>query len=122
MLLAAAVALAGCGADDGSGEATEEEGIGIVRAGSTAQFADCGDWRKGTEEQRYVTIAEIRGQLTPQSSETAESDLSDEQAYEIFQSACEAHVARCHACAASEDACERLEALCAAGVPLGERP
>lgn len=90
MLLAAAVALAGCGADDGSGEAAEEEGIGIVRAGSTAQFADCGDWRKGTEEQRYVTIAEIRGQLTPQSSETAESDLSDAQAYEIFQSACEA--------------------------------
>jgi hypothetical protein len=96
-LLAVAVALAGCGAEDetGTGEAgaTEPEGVGIVRAGSTAQFANCGDWRRGTTEERYATLEDIRGQLTPQSSETAESDLSDEEAYRIFQDACEADFA-----------------------------
>lgn len=95
-LLAGAVALAGCGADDetgGEAGAAEAEGVGIVRAGSTAQFANCGDWRRGTVEQRYATIEDIRGQLTPQSSETAESDLSDQEAYKIFQDACEADFA-----------------------------
>ena len=89
--LAAAVALAGCGADEGTGEETgaaESEGVGIVRAGSTAQFANCRDWREGSETDRYATIEDIRGQLTPQDVETAESDLSDEAAYEVFQHAC----------------------------------
>ena len=64
------------------------EGVGIVRAGSTAQFANCRDWRHGTSRGRYATIEDIRGQLTPQSSETAESDLSDKEAYEMFQHVC----------------------------------
>ena len=90
-VLVAAVALAGCGADDGTGEETGAagvEGVGIVRAGSTAQFANCRDWREGSEADRYATIEDIRGQLTPQGAETAESDLSDEAAYELFQHAC----------------------------------
>jgi hypothetical protein len=93
LLLGAAVIVGGCGAsgDDGRGEparGAEAEGVGIVRAGSTAQFADCEDWRRGTVDQRYATIEDIRGQLTPQSSETAESDLSDESAYRVFQHSC----------------------------------
>ena len=39
-------------------------------------------------KRRYATIEDIRGQLTPQSSETAESDLSDEAAYELFDHTC----------------------------------
>jgi hypothetical protein len=91
--LVVALALAGCGADDDSGAggdgAAEVEGVGDVVAGSTAQLADCGDWRSGTEDERYATIEDIRGQLTPQGSETAKSDLSDEAAYEVFDHACE---------------------------------
>ena len=86
--VAALALLAGCG-DEGDAGSDDVEGVGIVRAGSTAQFASCRDWRNGTEEQRYATIEDIRGQLTPQSSETAESDLSDERAYEIFDHICE---------------------------------
>jgi hypothetical protein len=80
---------AGCG-DSGESDAggTEAEGVGIVRAGSTAQFANCRDWREGSEEDRYATIEDIRGQLTPQSAETAESDLSDDAAYELFEHSC----------------------------------
>ena len=87
-LLVIAVVLAGCGDGDEGGE--ESRGVGQVRAGSTAQLANCKDWREGTREQRYATLEDIRGQLTPQSSETAVSDLSDQTAYRIFQKTCAA--------------------------------
>ncbi len=89
-LVAALALLAGCGDSGESGDAADVEGVGPVVGGSTAQFASCGDWVEGTEEERYATIEDIRGQLTPQSSETAVSDLSDEAAYEIFEHTCEA--------------------------------
>jgi hypothetical protein len=92
-LLTAALILGGCGAEDdgdggGRGSGAAADGVGLVVAGSTAQFASCGDWRRGTIPQRYATIADIRGQLTPQSSAIEESDLSDEAAYRVFQSSC----------------------------------
>jgi hypothetical protein len=59
-----------------------------VRGNSTAQFANCHDWRGGSVKRRYATIEDIRGQLTPQSSGSAASDLSDEAAYNVFQHAC----------------------------------
>jgi len=88
-LLAATLILGGCGGEDrAGGDSAAAEGVGLVVAGSTAQFANCGDWRRGTVAQRYVTVADIRGQLTPQSSLTEDSDLSDQSAYRIFQSSC----------------------------------
>ncbi len=44
----------------------------------------------GSVKRRYATIEDIRGQLTPQSSRSAASDLSDEAAYRVFQHACAA--------------------------------
>jgi len=92
-------ALAGCGgtshdsaADNGT-ERSPTRGVGIVRADSTAQFADCHDWRGGTPEERRITIVSIRGQLTPQRSTTARSPLSDEAAYRIFQKTCSSGIA-----------------------------
>jgi hypothetical protein len=35
-----------------------------------------------------ATIEDIRGQLTPQTSESEESDLPDHEAYELFQRVC----------------------------------
>ena len=95
VLVAAVVALPACGADgDGAsrhtGAPVDIRGVGLVRGNSTAQFANCRDWRQGSVKQRYATIHDIRGQLTPQSSRTAESDLSDEAAYRVFQHACAA--------------------------------
>jgi hypothetical protein len=94
-LVAAGAALPACG-DDGDGGTSGRDrdapvdirGVGLVRGNSTAQFANCRDWRGGSEERRYATIEDIRGQLTPQSSESAESDLSDEQAYRVFERVC----------------------------------
>jgi hypothetical protein len=96
VLAAAAVALAACGSDDDNasskkGAAVDIQGVGLVSGNSTAQFANCRDWRGGSVKQRYATIKDIRGQLTPQSSGTAESDLSDRAAYKVFQHACAAN-------------------------------
>ena len=90
LVAAGAIGFGACGEDE-SGDpevGVEAEGVGPVRANSTAQFASCRDWRRGTEEARYATIEDIRGQLTPQSSETAESPYPDEAAYEMFEQVC----------------------------------
>jgi hypothetical protein len=97
VLAAAAVGLPACGGSDDDGGGGESggrdapvdiRGVGLVSGNSTAQFANCRDWRGGTVKRRYATIRDIRGQLTPQDSGSAESDLSDEAAYEVFQHAC----------------------------------
>lgn len=89
--LVAVTAAAGCGGGDAARSASPAAAakpVGDERAGSVAQFADCGDWRAGTRAERLATIEVLRGQLTPQRSRTAASPLSDERAYEIFQKAC----------------------------------
>jgi hypothetical protein len=91
LLAAVALGIGGCGegdSDDDAAAAPGVEGVGPVRANSTAQFASCRDWRRGSEEQRYATIADIRGQLTAQTDPDAVSDLPDEAAYEIFDKVC----------------------------------
>lgn len=94
-LVAAGVALPACGEDGGEGNPGRDRdapvdirGVGLVRGNSTAQFANCRAWRGGSMKRRYATIEDIRGQLTPQSAESAMSDLSDEKAYRIFQRVC----------------------------------
>jgi hypothetical protein len=79
------VALAAC---QGGNGAPASHGIGQLRADSTAQFANCTDWRHGTPAERYATIRDIRGQLTPQTSPNENSDLSDDQAYAVFENSC----------------------------------
>ena len=86
--LAVSSAVAGCG-DDPSARSKPAKPVGEPRAGSVVQFADCGDWRKGTRAERFATIEELRGQLTPQGSATARSPLSDKRAYEILDGACQ---------------------------------
>ena len=98
VVLLVAVALAACGAGSSRHAAPESkaeptEGVGIVRAGSTAQFADCRDWNRGTVRARRVTIRSIRDQLTRQDSTTAESALSDGAAYRLFDKTCSSGVA-----------------------------
>ena len=85
--LAGAALLAGCG-DEETPPAKSARPVGNPSAGSVVQFADCGDWRRGSAAARVATIKELRGQLTPQSSRTAASPLADERAYEILDRAC----------------------------------
>ena len=85
--LVAVTVLAGCGGDDAPEKAGAQP-VGDLSGGSVATFADCGDWKGANREQRYATIEDLRDQLTPQLSKTAESPLSDDRAYEVFQNAC----------------------------------
>jgi hypothetical protein len=96
-LVAAGVALPACGEDGGEGDRdpgrdrdapVDIRGVGLMSGNSTAQFANCRDWREGSMKRRYATIEDIRGQLTPQSSKSAVSDLSDAKAYRIFERVC----------------------------------
>ena len=82
----AALALAGCGENAAAPSAAKP--VGHESAGSVVQFADCTDWRAGTRSEREATVQALRGQLTPQRSQTAASPLSDERAYAIFEKAC----------------------------------
>jgi hypothetical protein len=92
--LAAAVSVAGCGEQETSSARPKAAGksgakpVGKSSAGSVVQFADCADWRRGSPAERFATIEELRGQLTPQTSRTAASPLADERAYEILDRAC----------------------------------
>ena len=98
--LCAAAATAGCGGggggggNDRGGETTESprasgvQPVGDMSGGSVAQYADCGDWKEGSRAERYATIEVLRGRLTPDSSKTAASPLTDDRAYEVFQDAC----------------------------------
>ena len=83
---AVAIAAAGCGGDESNGEPVKP--LGREWAGSTVQFANCGDWRRGTRAQRLVTVEQLRDALTPQRSRSASSPLPDVRAYELIQGAC----------------------------------
>ncbi len=97
-VLLAALALTvatGCGGDGDSGGGAKVDGgsavgkpVGPEIAGSVVQYADCADWRAGSPADRRQTVIALRGQLTPQGSETAESPLPDERAYEVLQKSC----------------------------------
>lgn len=80
-------AAAGCGGGAERPVAAVQP-VGDPRAGSVAQYADCGDWRAGSRAERLATIEQLRGQLTPQRSKTAASPLPDERAYEVLSEAC----------------------------------
>jgi hypothetical protein len=87
--LVAVAALAACGGDSGeSAPAAEAQPVGREIAGSVVQYADCGDWLEGSRAEREATVRALRGQLTPQGSETAASPLPDERAYTLLQRTC----------------------------------
>lgn len=79
---------AGCGGEGETSSRAAAEPVGRQSAGSVVQFADCGDWRRASRDERFATIAALRGRLTPERSKTAASPLPDERAYEVFQNTC----------------------------------
>ena len=64
------------------------QGVGQVRAGSVASLAQCSDWVEGSEPERIATVHDIRAQLNQAGSSGPTPDLSDQEAYDLFQRAC----------------------------------
>lgn len=94
-LTAVALAIAvpvGCGDDEEENEPAKPAGQEV--AGSVVQFADCGDWREASVEEREATIDVLQNELTPQTAEVPDSALDDDRAYEILNRACEPSYAK----------------------------
>jgi hypothetical protein len=91
LVLAALAALSGCGEDD---QPPAAQPVGEESGGSVVQYADCGDWRRGTPDERRATVVELRRQLTPQTSKTGESPFPDERAYELLDKSCRTDFAK----------------------------
>lgn len=93
-VLVAAAALSACGGDtpskggDSPAERTDVSGVGQTIGGSVAPLAQCRDWRGGSTAERLATIKDIRGQLTPQTSESEESGYPDREAFKLFNRVC----------------------------------
>lgn len=87
---AGAIALAGCGdsGSDGSAEAGAEP-VGNELGGSVAPLAQCSDWLQATEAEKLATIEEIRSQVNREDAGVTSSELSDEDAMEVFDNGCD---------------------------------
>jgi hypothetical protein len=88
-VVAVCAVLAGCGDDTGTSRGPRTGGVRPDVAGTTAALANCGEWKRATPPQRRRTVEDLRGQLGASQEDTkAESVLSDERAYDVFQRAC----------------------------------
>ena len=95
------VAVAGCGSNDGGATAGDDgrpdtvvdisgtDPVGPKGAGSVAALVTCRDWKGADEDERLATIDDIRKQLAPQDSGIKIPELTDEEAEEAFDNACE---------------------------------
>jgi hypothetical protein len=98
VIAAAAIAAVagGCGEEDPvttTGYGTE--GVGMVRAGSSAALAQCSDWLAGTDEQKQQTIDDIYNQLNQAGADGPTPDIpDDDEAREFFDQACSNDYAR----------------------------
>jgi hypothetical protein len=89
--VAAALGLAGCGADDPSSVAggTEAEPVGQELAGSVSQLAQCRDWVQGTEAEQLATVEDIRSHVNLEGTGVDAPALSDAEAIEVFDNGCD---------------------------------
>lgn len=79
------LATAGCGSD---GAEEPAKPVGDVLAGSVAPLAQCRDWNGGSEDSKLATIADIRSQINLEDSGVEAPPLSDDEAMQMFDSAC----------------------------------
>lgn len=93
---AVAAAAGGCGEEDPvetTGYGTE--GVGMVRAGSSAALAQCSDWLGATDEQKQQTVDDIYNQLNQAGADGPTPDIPDDaDAHEFFDQACANDYAR----------------------------
>lgn len=63
--------------------------LGQELGGSVAPLAMCSDWNGGNEAERLATIEDIRTQLAAQDAGLRAPELTDDEAVEAFDNACE---------------------------------
>lgn len=100
LALALAMAMGGCGGEepsqarqdqdrpDGAIDISGTDPVGQMIGGSVAPLAMCADWKGASEPERLATVADIRAQLSAQDSGISAPELTDEEAGEMFDTAC----------------------------------
>ncbi|MDQ3572154.1 MAG: hypothetical protein M3383_04770 [Actinomycetota bacterium] len=86
-ILPAALA-AGCGDEQTGGETAGP--VGQELGGSVAQLVQCGDWAPATTAEKIATIDDIRNQVNREDAGVSSSELTDEEAMEVFDRGCRA--------------------------------
>jgi hypothetical protein len=89
-ILAVGVAIVLVAVNAGGSSASNEQpvGVGQLRAGSSAQLAQCSDWNEGTEEQKGVTVEDVREALNQANSGGPTPSLPSDRTYALFEDAC----------------------------------
>lgn len=82
------LAVGACGdqAKDGGGSA---EPVGQELGGSVAPLVQCRDWVAATDEQKLATVVDIRSQVNREDAGVTASELSDDEAIEVFDNGCD---------------------------------
>ena len=104
-LAAAALVVGGCGGGDGeakpeqsaerapaAGEVIDISGtdaVGESLAGSVAPLVECRDWNEASDEEKLVTIEDVRSQVSRQDVGIRSPSLTDDEALAIFDNTCE---------------------------------
>jgi hypothetical protein len=88
LLATAALTLALVAPGCGDGDDDSAEPVGEELGGSVAQLAQCSDWAGATEEQRLATIEDIRSHVNQEDSGVTASELTDDEAMEVFDHGC----------------------------------
>jgi len=65
------------------------EPVGEMLAGSVAQLAQCRDWNGASPEERLATLDDVRSQINLEDSGISAPALTDEEAQDLFDDACE---------------------------------
>ena len=86
---AGAIALAGCGDSGSDGSDAGAEPVGNELGGSVAPLAACSDWVDATEAEKLATIEDVRSQVNREDPGVTSSELTDDEAMEIFDNGCE---------------------------------
>jgi len=68
--------------------------LGEETAGSVAQLAQCRDWNRGSRAEKLATIEDVRSQVNRPDSGFEAPPLSDAEAMDLFDQACEASYAQ----------------------------
>jgi hypothetical protein len=62
--------------------------LGPVTAGSVARLAQCRDWNSGDHAAKMATVYDVRSQVNLEDGPVEIPALTDDEAYELFESAC----------------------------------
>jgi hypothetical protein len=62
--------------------------LGPVTAGSVARLAQCRDWNAGDHAAKLATVYDVRSQINLEDGVVEIPALTDDEAFELFESAC----------------------------------